>query len=112
MQIFLDTGLMHLLWLKEFPKVILGNAFETFVFLELMKLNREIHFWRTTNKQEIDFIVKNKELYAIESKYNFHNINKKSLIFFSETYPCKMRVVGLKGEQAGKYVWELVKELE
>ena len=68
---------MHLLWLKEFPKVILGNAFETFVFLELMKLNREIHFWRTTNKQEIDFIVKNKELYAIESKYNFHNINKK-----------------------------------
>ena len=41
---FLDTGMMHLLWLKEFPKVILGNSFETFVFLELMKSNKKINF--------------------------------------------------------------------
>lgn len=108
---FLDTGMMHLLWLKEFPKVILGNAFETFVFLELMKSNKKINFWRTTNKQEVDFIVKSKELYAIEVKYNFQNLDNKSLRFFSENYKCKPITIGLKGEKKGKYVWELLKEM-
>ena len=109
---FLDTGMMHLLWLKEFPKVILGNAFETFVFLELMKSNKKINFWRTTNKQEVDFIVKSKELYAIEVKYNFQNLDNKSLRFFSKNYKCKSITIGLKGEKKGKYIWELLKEME
>src|SRR3990167_9413213 len=59
---FLDTGMMHLLWLKEFPKVIFGSSFETFVFLELMKSGKKINFWRTTNKQEVDFIISNNKL--------------------------------------------------
>lgn len=108
----LDTGMMHLLWLKEFPKVILGNSFETFVFLELMKSHKQIYFWRTTNKQEIDFIIKNKELYAIEAKHNFQNANKRALRFFSKNYNCKTVVVGLAGEKDvdGKYIWELLKD--
>ena len=109
---FLDTGMMHLLWLKEFPKVVLGNVFETFVFLELMKLNKKINFWRTTNKQEIDFIIQNKELYAIEVKYNFQNLDNSSLKFFSKKYKCKTITIGLKGEKKGKYVWEFLKEIE
>ncbi len=109
---FLDTGMMHILWLKEFPKVILGNSFETFVFLELMKSGRRINFWRTTNKQEIDFIIKNKDMYAIEVKSNFQNSNNKSLKFFSDIYNCKTIIVGLKGEKKGKYIWELIKEIE
>ena len=109
---FLDTGMMHLLWLKEFPKVILGNSFETFVFSELIKLNKKINFWRTTNKQEIDFILKNKEIYAIEVKYNFQNLDNRNLKFFSEKYKCKTVTIGLKGEKKGKYIWELIKEIE
>ncbi len=109
---FLDTGMMHLLWLKEFPKVVLGNVFETFVFLELMKLNKKMNFWRTTNKQEVDFILKNKELYAIEVKYNFQNLDNSSLKFFSQEYKCKTATIGLKGEKKGKYVWEFLKEIE
>ncbi len=109
---FLDTGMMHLLWLKEFPKVVLGNVFETFVFLELMKLNKKINFWRTTNKQEVDFIIKNKELYAVEVKYNFQNLDNSSLRFFSKEYACKTITIGLKGEKRGKYIWELLKEIE
>src|SRR3989344_1566198 len=108
---FLDTGMMHLLWLKEFPKVILGNSFETFVFLELMKSGKKINFWRTTNKQEIDFIVKNKDLYAIEVKYNFQNLDNSSLRFFSQEYKCKTITIGLKGERKGKYIWEFLKEI-
>jgi hypothetical protein len=109
---FLDTGMMHLLWLKEFPKVVLGNVFETFVFLELMKINKKINFWRTTNKQEVDFIIKNKELYAVEVKYNFQNLDNHSLRFFSKEYVCKTVTIGLKGEKRGKYIWEFLKEIE
>ena len=109
---FLDTGMMHLLWLKEFPKVVLGNSFETFVFLELIKTNKKINFWRTTNKQEIDFIIQDKKLYAIEVKLNFQNVDNKSLKFFSVNYKSKIETIGLKGEKKGKYIWEFVKSFK
>ena len=98
----LDTGIMHLLWLKEFPKIIFGNVFETFVFLELMKKSDRINFWRTTNKQEVDFILNRKEIYAVEAKLNFQNADTNSLVFFGKMYNCKKVVVGLKGEKKGK----------
>ncbi len=104
---FLDTGMIHLLWLKEFPKVISGNVFETFVFLELMKLGKKINFWRTTNKQEVDFIFHGKKLYGIEAKYTFKK--SKHLNFFAEKYDCEKIIVSMKG---GRYAWELMKELE
>jgi len=108
----LDTGMMHLLWLKEFPKIIFGNVFETFVFLELMKSGKKINFWRTTNQQEVDFIISNNKLYAIEAKYNFKDSNIKNLIFFSERYKCEIMVVGLISQKSGKYIWELLKLME
>ena len=76
-----------------------------------MKSGKKINFWRTTNKQEIDFIVKNKEIYAIEVKLNFQNMDNSNLRFFSGNYKCKTATVGLKGERKGKYIWELIKEI-
>ncbi len=108
---FLDTGMMHLLWLKDFPKTIMGNSFETFVFLELMKSGKKINFWRTTNKQEVDFIISNKIIYAIEVKYNFKE-ETSALSFFKKEYKSKGYIIGLKGEKTGKYTWELLKEIE
>lgn len=107
----MDTGMMHLLWLKEFPKIIHGNVFETFVFLELTKAGKNIGFWRTTNKQEIDFILLGKELYAVEAKYNFSE-STKTLRTFGDEYKCKTFLVGMRGKKSGKYVWELLKELD
>ena len=78
----------------------------------MLKLNKEIHFWRTTNKQEIDFIINDKEIYAIEAKYNFAKANYKTLNYFSDNYKCKKYIVGLEGERKGKYPWEMIKELE
>ncbi len=106
---FLDTGMMHLLWLKEFPKIVFGSVFETFVFLELMKNKQDINFWRTTNKQEIDFIIKN---YAIEAKLNFQKANMKTLDFFAEKYGSKKIVIAMEGKKKGKYIWEFIKSLE
>ncbi len=108
----LDTGLMHLLWLKDFPNVIFGNSFETFVFLELLKSGQTVHFWRTTNKQEVDFVIKCKKLYALEAKYTFADHETSSLKFFATQYNCKSMIIGLQGEKSGKYIWELTKELE
>jgi len=109
---FLDTGMLHLLWMKEFPKTILGNVFETFVFLEFMKNENILFFWRTTNKQEIDFIIRKKNnLYAIESKLQFQK-ESSALRFFAEHYPCQTFMVGLYGEKKGKYPWEMIKVLE
>ena len=83
--------------------------FETFVFLELMKAKKKINFWRTKNKQEIDFILSDQKMYAIEAKYNFEP--SKSLKFFMDEYGCSGFVVGLKGRKSGKYIWELLKEI-
>ena len=115
----LDTGMLHLLWLKEFPKNILGNVFETFIYLELMKAEKEIYFWRTKQKQEIDFIVDAKSLFAIEAKYQFKDKKRTHLPIFEKQYPCKTVVVALKGEKTVSgdkssqlYPWELIKQLE
>ncbi|MEK6868121.1 MAG: DUF4143 domain-containing protein, partial [Nanoarchaeota archaeon] len=94
------------------PKNILGNVFETFVYLELMKAQKEIYFWRTKQKQEIDFIVTGKILCAIEAKYQFKDKKRTCLPFFEKQYPCKTVVVALKGEKTGKYPWEFIRELE
>ncbi len=108
----LDTGMMHLLWLKEFPKTIPGNSFETFIFCELLKAGKTTHFWRTTNKQEVDFVVEGKNLHGIEAKYNFQSADKKNLAAFAREYSCKATLVSLGGrKEKGKYPWELVKEL-
>ncbi len=107
---FLDTGMMHLLWLKDFPKVIFGNSFETFVFLELLKSKKEVKFWRTTNKQEVDFIFQGKKLHSIEVKLNFNHAKLKSLNFFSHKYNSVKTVIGLYGKKQGKYIWEFIKD--
>jgi len=108
----MDTGMMHILWLKEFPKIILGNSFETFVFLELMKSSKTVNFWRTKDKQEIDFIVQGKKLYAIEAELSFRGSSTSAMKFFSEEYGSESIMVGLAGQKSGKYVWELLKVLE
>lgn len=108
----LDTGLMHILWLKEFPKVILGSSFETFVFLELLKSGKTLNFWRTTNKHEIDFIVSDKKLYAIEAKLNFKDSSTSGLRLFAEKYQKSENIItGLIGPKSGKYIWEILKLL-
>jgi len=108
----LDTGMMHLLWLKEFPKVVLGSSFETFVFSELLKGGFELNYWRTTAKQEVDFIVNARQLYAVEAKHGFGAGSHSGLLAFSSRYKCKPVKVGLTGQKDGKYPWELLKELK
>lgn len=111
---FYDSGLMQMLWLKGLPKEIIGNVFETSVFSELIKrYGREnIYYWRTKDKKEIDFIIKNKNrIIPAEVKINFNKAGLSAIRYFLENYRLSdYRVIGLDGyeKKAGQvYPWEI-----
>ena len=60
---FYDTGLMQMLWLKRLQTELLGPVFETSLFAELVKQTRvdAVTYWRTTDKKEIDFVLRRPE---------------------------------------------------
>ncbi len=111
---FYDTGLMQILWLKTLQKEIIGNVFETSIFVELVKKfgKNNIYYWRTKDKKEIDFILKKKKnILPIEAKLNFKKGNLKALKYFIEKYNIKnYKVVSLDGDkktETDTYPWEL-----
>jgi predicted AAA+ superfamily ATPase len=73
---FLDLGLRNAL-LRNFNSPYyrqdMGSIYENFIFrqfLDRLPLD-EIHFWRTQQQNEVDFILNGK--YAYEVKYNLSN---------------------------------------
>ncbi len=113
---FYDSGLMQLLWLKNFQKTVMGNVFETAIFSELVKKNGQdaVFYWRTTDKKEIDFILKIKnKIFPIEVKLNFGQFNPRVMDYFNRKYKNKeYAVAGLEGKKANKaghflYPWEM-----
>lgn len=111
---FYDSGLVQILWLKELQKEIIGSVFETCIYAELVKkYGREsIYYWRTKDKNEIDFIIKDKnKIIPLEVKINFESFKIRNVKYFMENYRSeKYIVVGLKGEKNQpeySYPWEL-----
>ncbi|MGA1823604.1 MAG: ATP-binding protein [bacterium] len=86
---FYDTGLLHMLWLKMLPGEIMGNAFETAVFSDLIKNSspENIHYWRTQDKKEIDFIVSHRNsTIPLEVKKNSAQMKYTSMKYFNSVY--------------------------
>jgi uncharacterized protein len=116
---FYDTGLMQMLWLKRLQKEILGPVFETSIFTELVKRYGpdKIHYWRTQDKKEIDFVVKLPDiLLPMETKLHFPRAIPAVLNTFVTAYPSTSnsvpgyRLVGLEGEpveQGMIFPWQL-----
>ncbi len=111
---FYDTGLMQMLWLKELQKEIIGSVFETSIFCELVKKYRkeDVYYWRTKDKKEIDFILKDKiKILPIEVKLNLERFNARAIKYFNEKYNLDdYKVVGMDGELRNKsyfYPWNL-----
>ena len=83
------------LWLKSFPKQIIGNMFEVSVFSEIIKGRRkeEVFFWRTQDKKEIDFIIKKGQaLIPVEAKLSSQSLNLTALNYFKESYKTKRNI--------------------
>jgi len=103
---FYDTGLMQILWLKRMQKELLGSVFETSVFSELVKKFGvdQIHYWRTKDKKEIDFIVTLPDyLLPLEVKMQFPKKIPAQVDYFIENYPKdtkgnSKKLIGLNGQ--------------
>ncbi|MFN5459754.1 MAG: ATP-binding protein [Bacteroidota bacterium] len=84
----------------EFGSEIFGNAFESFIFQELIAhrhysgLNYEISYWRTASQLEVDFILGKHEV-ALEvkstNKISTHHL--RGLKYFMEEYKVKKAVI-------------------
>ena len=94
---FYDNGVRNSV-ISNFSPVELrsdiGALWENFLISEKIKNNAyhnkhaKYYFWRTTQKQEIDFIEEvDQNLFAYEFKYNPKKINSKCPVTFSNNYP-------------------------
>ncbi len=86
---FYDTGLLNILSKKFLPSTIDGQMFETGIFSELIKNvgHRNMNFWRTTDKKEIDFILTQRnDLIPIEVKLNAARFKFTAIKYFSQKY--------------------------
>lgn len=111
---FFDSGLLQMLVFKALNKEIIGNIFETSIFSELIKnfTSKNVYYWRTKDKKEIDFIIKNKnDLILFEVKLNFNRVNMSAIKYFQKNYKnSDYYVVGLEGKNKIKkniYPWEI-----
>jgi len=113
---FHDTGIAHLLWLKEFPKTILGSMLENTVFAELRKDRElgEFFYWRTQDGKEIDFIVPRREgILPVEVKIAASKIRRSALQYFHERYKAQRSICLVLGGKVKtddlfevRYPWE------
>ena len=94
---FYDNGVRNSV-ISNFSPVELrsdiGALWENFLISERIKNNAyhnkhaKYYFWRTTQKQEIDFIEEvEQNLFAYEFKYNLKKANSKCPLTFSNNYP-------------------------
>jgi hypothetical protein len=114
---FYDTGLMQMIWLKRLQTELLGSVFETSLFSELVKQTRvnDVTYWRTTDKKEIDFVLKGSNgLLPVEVKKHFPHMIPSVFKSFWQTESLGAQtpfwVVGLYGEPATPqmiYPWQL-----
>jgi predicted AAA+ superfamily ATPase len=111
---FYDTGLMQMLWLKQLQKEVLGPVFETSVFAELVKEHGadNVLYWRTQDKKEVDFILRDgKKIMPIETKLSFPRNVSSGIHTWREVYGVtNFLIVGLDGntELPGYiYPWQL-----
>lgn len=85
---FEDLGIMNILRNKGLSNEFDGSSFENSIYCYLrQKYNpKDINFWRTKSKQEIDFIINDKDITPFEVKLSFRDKVMKNLLYFSEEY--------------------------
>ena len=114
---FYDTGLQQMLWLKRLQKELLGPVFETSVFAEFVRQYRvdNVAFWRTTDKKEIDFVLKRPQgPIPVEVKNHFPRSIPAVFKSFWQTGELGAEtpffIIGLYGEPTDRrmiYPWQL-----
>lgn len=101
--LFLDVGLLNTKANLPIKTLLRGNALfqechgaltENFVAQALQQQYKQLHYWASENRAEVDFILQNNDqLYPLEVKSGSSN-RKKSLLIYKEKYKpkCSLRV--------------------
>lgn len=113
---FEDLGILNLLRNKKLVSEMDGHVFENSIYTYLRrKFNvSDLYFWRTSGKQEVDFIVKTGELIPLEVKFSYQDKLMKNLAYFSGQYKIKHSYCVTLNKKISKldnikqiYPWEL-----
>jgi hypothetical protein len=87
---FEDSGILNYLKYQDIIEKVSGELFENSIYNELKKYfgQEKIKYWRTQNRQEIDFIVQHKnKLLTFEVKKRYTGQKTSAQKFFSQKYP-------------------------
>jgi len=97
---FVDGGLRSLL-VKDFSATPTGEAFENYVYTELLKAGFEPRYWRSKTGAEVDFVVEQEDgLVPMEVKLRSDGRVESGLKAFIEMYkPKRAFVVFYNGER-------------
>jgi hypothetical protein len=88
---FFDTGMRNIV-IDDFRRLADrpdgGAVLENTVFIECIKNGKNIKYWRTKQRQEVDFIIEGegRTLSAFEVKMKYDSRDMKSLNLFVEKY--------------------------
>lgn len=96
---FEDLGVKSILEKGGFPQTLEGHDIETAIY-GIFRKNidiEKIHFWRTNQKEEVDFIIEDQQqIWGYEVKINARNKDRQTLQSFKNHYPkAKTYLVGL-----------------
>jgi predicted AAA+ superfamily ATPase len=85
---FYDTGIMNVLRYQENIAYSDGKTLETGIGLMLLKKyeKERLKYWRTTNKQEIDFIITGESIFGYEAKTRYSK-QHTPFNYFMDKYP-------------------------
>lgn len=87
---FEDSGILNYLKYQDIIEKVSGELFENSIYNELKKFfaQEKIKYWRTQNRQEIDFVVQHKnKLLTFEVKKRYTGQKTSAQKFFSKKYP-------------------------
>lgn len=113
---FEDLGILSLLRNKKLVDEIDGHVFENSIYSCLRRQHNanSLFFWRTASKQEVDFIVNEKNIIPLEVKLSYQDKLMKNLAYFSEQYKIKHSYCVTLNKKISKsdnikqiYPWEL-----
>jgi uncharacterized protein len=85
---FEDTGILNILKNKKIIPLIDGQLFENSIYNYLRRKYKvkNIYFWRTLAKQEVDFILDQGKPFPLEVKIKYNGKHIKSLLYFGKKY--------------------------
>lgn len=114
-----DNGILNYLRFNTLECDVDGKSFENAIHSLLNKLlsDNPLYFWRSTNKQEIDFVIILNKPYAFEVKLNSKGMKFINFISFNRKYKNAEKFVITLNKQENKYniknifPWELNKLL-